>query len=611
MARRLNEFVTGMAVLATLSAGLMLTHAAPASAAVIDSVPDQAGCEVGGSAGPLWGAGTGGRTRPVVAAMTVGGEVVADPVNIPDHKLGVAICTPFSNARIVGLNVVHREGSNFMSDLTGAQTPSGAPVTANTPITITMTNLGTQAEYFTDAIIHGDVTSYTTTNLGQSNASLTFTVEPARTPIVDSTIPGSEFCTATPPVCNAAKSEMDILAVNAAMDMDEAGQFQDMSGAYFSLSGAVGGYVTAATAPGGGKYLKATLGGPHTLADGTTLNVGSMQAYLPNDVLTSLLGIDTAGLSEDDFAVTRNEGSTATDAPFSVTPVSNGALLTVTGITFSSPVYEIASSELIDNNDPGGNGGQPEGDDLGYHLVGADGGTFDYASTSHGSAASLKLAGPIVGGDAVGDFGYWLVASDGGVFAYGEATFHGGMGGKPLNSPIVGMARTPSGLGYWLVAADGGVFAFGDATFHGSMGAKPLNEPIVSIAAAVDGEGYTLFAADGGTFNFGSARSYGSAASLKLAAPIVGGAMSYTGEGYWMIAADGGVFAYGDASYLGTPKLAKGNKAVGMVGTGSTGYAVAAADGAVYAYGTQPYFGGANTLKLARPIVGMFQGGFL
>ena len=32
-----------------------------------------------------------------------------------------------------------------------------------------------------------------------------------------------------------------------------------------------------------------------------------------------------------------------------------------------------------------------------------------------------------------------------------------------LNSPIVGMAATPTGKGYWLVAGDGGVFPFGDA----------------------------------------------------------------------------------------------------------------------------------------------------
>ena len=40
--------------------------------------------------------------------------------------------------------------------------------------------------------------------------------------------------------------------------------------------------------------------------------------------------------------------------------------------------------------------------------------------------------------------------------------------------PIVGITPTPDGRGYWEVAFDGGVFAFGDATFHGSMGGRSL-----------------------------------------------------------------------------------------------------------------------------------------
>jgi len=64
------------------------------------------------------------------------------------------------------------------------------------------------------------------------------------------------------------------------------------------------------------------------------------------------------------------------------------------------------------------------------------------------------------------------VASDGGVFSFGNAGFHGSMGGKPLNAPIVSMAPTSDGAGYWEVASDGGIFNFGDATFHGSMGGR-------------------------------------------------------------------------------------------------------------------------------------------
>src|ERR1019366_6491890 len=101
-------------------------------------------------------------------------------------------------------------------------------------------------------------------------------------------------------------------------------------------------------------------------------------------------------------------------------------------------------------------------------------------------------------------------AADGGIFAFGPgATFHGSMGGHPLNKPIVGLATTPDG-GYYEVASDGGIFAFGPgATFHGSMGGHPLNKPIVGLAPPPDG-GYYEVASGGGIFAFGGAPFLGS-----------------------------------------------------------------------------------------------------
>ena len=56
-----------------------------------------------------------------------------------------------------------------------------------------------------------------------------------------------------------------------------------------------------------------------------------------------------------------------------------------------------------------------------------------------------------------------------GVFASVDASFHGFMGGKQINVPVVSIAPTSSGRGYWLVAADGGMFAFGDSPFIGAL----------------------------------------------------------------------------------------------------------------------------------------------
>ncbi|HEV3132965.1 MAG TPA: twin-arginine translocation signal domain-containing protein, partial [Acidimicrobiales bacterium] len=148
--------------------------------------------------------------------------------------------------------------------------------------------------------------------------------------------------------------------------------------------------------------------------------------------------------------------------------------------------------------------------------------------------------------------GLWLAGPDGGVFAFGGATFHGSMGGRPLDAPVVGMASAPDGQGYWLVASDGGIFAFGSAAFHGSTGGLRLNAPIVGMAAAPGGGGYWLVAADGGIFSFGDAAFYGSTGNFALNQPIVGMEASGSGSGYRLVASDGGVFTFGSSLFFGS-----------------------------------------------------------
>lgn len=108
---------------------------------------------------------------------------------------------------------------------------------------------------------------------------------------------------------------------------------------------------------------------------------------------------------------------------------------------------------------------------LGYHLIGADGGTFDYGpGVPHiGSLAGIKLNAPIIAAALMhtGN-GILMAAEDGGTFALGDAPYDGSMAGKSLAAPVVDIRLTPSGKGYWLMGADGGIFSFGDAGFYGS-----------------------------------------------------------------------------------------------------------------------------------------------
>jgi hypothetical protein len=72
--------------------------------------------------------------------------------------------------------------------------------------------------------------------------------------------------------------------------------------------------------------------------------------------------------------------------------------------------------------------------------------------------------------------------------------------------------------------------ALANAGFLGSMGGKHLNSPIVGIVPgayalnfanfSLQTTGYSLVASDGGALNFGTANFFGSLGGIKLAAPV-------------------------------------------------------------------------------------------
>ena len=245
----------------------------------------------------------------------------------------------------------------------------------------------------------------------------------------------------------------------------------------------------------------------------------------------------------------------------------------------------------------------------GYREVGADGGIFNFgSSTFQGSAGGIKLNKPVVGGAATPDGGgYWEVASDGGVFTYGDAGFFGSAGSIKLNSPIVGMAATPDGGGYWLFAADGGVFNYGDAGFFGSAGSIKLNKPVVAGIASPDGLGYLMVASDGGVFNYGDAQFLGSTGGIKLNKPVVGIAGTPSGGGYFLVASDGGIFNYGDAGFFGSAGSLTLNKPIVGITTSidAKGYNLVASDGGVFNYGDTSFVGGMGGSHLNSAIVSL------
>jgi outer membrane protein assembly factor BamB/ribosomal protein L24E len=242
----------------------------------------------------------------------------------------------------------------------------------------------------------------------------------------------------------------------------------------------------------------------------------------------------------------------------------------------------------------------------GYTVAATNGSVFAFGGAPYcGGLDGRVIARPIVGIAGTSGPGYWLVASDGGIFRFGDEHFYGSMGGRALNRPIVGMAATPSGHGYWLVASDGGIFRFGDAHFYGSMGGRALNRPIVGMAATPSGHGYWLVASDGGIFRFGDAQFRGSMGGRALNRPIVGMAATPSGHGYWLVASDGGIFRFGDANFYGSTGGARlVSPITGMVATSTGhGYWLIAGDGGVFRFGDAVFHGSAAGLASGTRVV--------
>ena len=246
--------------------------------------------------------------------------------------------------------------------------------------------------------------------------------------------------------------------------------------------------------------------------------------------------------------------------------------------------------------------------ETGYYLAGADGGVYTFRADFHGSMGGRPLNAPVVdmATDPDGE-GYWLFAADVGVFAFKAPWWGWTTRVASLNAPIVGGAAGGDNRGYYLVASHGGVFALGaGARFAGSMGGRRLRSAIVDMATDPDGSGYWLFAADGGVFAF-DAPFFGSMGGKPLNSPVVGGAAAPGGQGYYLVAADGGVFAFGPgARFAGSMGGRRLNQPMaGMAADpDGEGYWTVARDGGVFSFAA-PFHGSTGGMRLGGPVVGM------
>jgi hypothetical protein len=251
---------------------------------------------------------------------------------------------------------------------------------------------------------------------------------------------------------------------------------------------------------------------------------------------------------------------------------------------------------------------------LGYRLVGGDGGVFDFGTHFYGSGPSTGRDVDNVVGMATTSAGYWLVESNGGVLPFGNARSHGSLlsQGKTVTD-IVGIAATADGGGYWLVGADGTVYPFGDAVSHGSLSSRGVHVKNIVAISSPDSGGYWLIGSDGSVWRFGDAQGHGYCPAANSGCQGITNIVAFANvgqSGYWLISRTGRVFGFGTAHFhgscvqRGSPCVGT-NSVVGIASPDAGGYWVVESDGKVVGFGDATFLGDESATKLSRPIVGI------
>lgn len=343
---RRSVTVVATAVAALLGALAWPLGAVPAGATPppVDGVPQQSDCD-SGSVTPTWPQ-TGLTERPHLLAVAIDGEAVdVGRLASPQvGEIGAAICAQDADrAKNSALTFYRRTAGGTSSNLTGAVTPGGRPISASTQIDVALA-MGDLSPAFTFATVFGRVNAWNVAGLRTGSATLLASFTPADGVIVDgrdgsgNPSPEEEGCTRQPPDCDPLFADADVFSLGMQFKAERADRtaFAAFAGGYFALQSAVGGFVQPKD---GG--LDVTIAGPHFRADGSTLNVGSMTAFLPDLFLSESFGLAAGEVTTSTFAVLRQEGGTETAVPWTYRVVPGGIAVDVTGITFSSPRYSI------------------------------------------------------------------------------------------------------------------------------------------------------------------------------------------------------------------------------------------------------------------------------
>lgn len=244
----------------------------------------------------------------------------------------------------MAIDVTYRMLDADGSDFAHPQTTVTPTIDAATVIdmTVALNSLGKNLRW---TGISGDLLYWRTTNLGQDDATVHIKFRPAPEPYVDAALFPNTGCTGTPiSNCSIPSATADVLKAELILSLDDTLD-PVLTGAAFATQNAIAGFLL----PGGSPQaptLDVQVASTHTKSDGTTPQLGTLQAFIPNAGLVNLYGVLPSDASA--FTTTRVGAAGTNDAP-TYTPWtaaaegSDGLLISVQGITFSVPKYRLAS----------------------------------------------------------------------------------------------------------------------------------------------------------------------------------------------------------------------------------------------------------------------------
>ena len=346
----------------SLTLVLAITVGLPAGASAQGAgTPTQAqtdGATVGTTTGAGWGAMEGGVAgRPYVLRLTAtnagvetvlieGGTTTPPPVTVGSPTVVISptnLCqvgqTPaqgqcYATPNRVGLALGVPQTDAVNTDLTGSAT-----VDTIFDMTVRMNTLGQSLRW---SWANLDLLYWSATGLGTADAQVRIRFRPVATQFVTNFPPGNG-CTATPIfACDPQQAALQVLSANISFSLDDTVNAA-LTGAIFATQGAIFGFVNP-TGTASAPVLDLQMAAAHLRADGQ-VQTGQMKAVLPAQTLLNVYGVLPADAATF-FSATRS-GSAGTNGTPSYSVWSAGAegtdglLITVPDITFSSPTYKV------------------------------------------------------------------------------------------------------------------------------------------------------------------------------------------------------------------------------------------------------------------------------